>query len=145
MRAGVEVFFFLNSNIYSPPLFCECFTCVLTAIILHGRGHCTDLGGHLCLLFFGTRRAPKGGTRVPAFVFSSRLDVLLCYIHRSQTQVYLAASPTLKEEAEQGAAVGGTYFSDCRPKKTTKEAEDLALAGELWKLSEKLTGSSFSV
>jgi len=65
--------------------------------------------------------------------------------HRSQTQVYLAASPTLKDEAERGAAVGGTYFSDCRPKKTTKEAEDLDAAGKLWKLSEKLTGSSFSV
>ncbi|GAB5036834.1 retinol dehydrogenase 12 [Nannochloropsis oceanica] len=63
----------------------------------------------------------------------------------SQTQVYLAASPTLKDEAERGAAVGGTYFSDCRPKKTTKEAEDLDAAGKLWKLSEKLTGSSFSV
>lgn len=114
-------------------------------IMWHGRGHCTDMGGHLCFLSFGTRRAPKGGPKVPAFVYSSRPDVLLCSIHRSQTQVYLAASPTLKEEAEQGAAVGGTYFSDCRPKKTTKEAEDLALAGELWKLSEKLTGSSFAV
>jgi hypothetical protein len=67
------------------------------------------------------------------------------HYHSSQTQVYLAASPTLKDEAERGAAVGGTYFSDCRPKKTTKEAEDLDAAGKLWKLSEKLTGSSFSV
>ena len=49
------------------------------------------------------------------------------------------------EEAERGAAVGGTYFSDCRPKKTTSVGEDLTVAGKLWKLSEKLTGASFSV
>ena len=67
------------------------------------------------------------------------------HTNSSQTQVYHAASPTLKDEAERGAAVGGTYFSDCRPKKTTKEAEDLDAAGKLWKLSEKLTGSSVLV
>lgn len=77
--------------------------------------------------------------------FSHHTQYTHTHNHRSQTQVYLAASPTLKDEAERGAAVGGTYFSDCRPKKTTKEAEDLDAAGKLWKLSEKLTGSSFSV
>lgn len=43
-----------------------------------------------------------------------------------QQQIYLAANPHLVDDvvgAGVAPRVGGTYFSDCRPKRTTQEAE----------------------
>jgi hypothetical protein len=41
-------------------------------------------------------------------------------------QIYLAANPHLTDDvvgAGVAPRVGGAYFSDCRPKRTTREAE----------------------
>ena len=71
----------------------------------------------------------------------------------------LIASVTMKlmsfftKNANQGAAtsvfcalcpdesyIAGKYFSDCRPKKASTEAQDEKVAARLWQLSEKLCG-----
>jgi hypothetical protein len=49
------------------------------------------------------------------------------YTHAyTHTQLYLAANPHLTDDvvgAGVAPRVGGAYFSDCRPKRTTREAE----------------------
>ena len=51
----------------------------------------------------------------------------------AQTSVYCAVAEELKE-------VSGEYFKDCAVSKCSALAEDEALAKELWKQSEQLTG-----
>ena len=51
----------------------------------------------------------------------------------AETLVWLAVSP-------DAAKLSGEYCHDCRPKKTTKLAQDEAAAEGLWSLSEKLCG-----
>lgn len=44
----------------------------------------------------------------------------------NKQQIYLAANPHLIDDvvgAGVAPRVGGAYFSDCRPKRTTREAE----------------------
>ncbi|XP_052749262.1 retinol dehydrogenase 12-like [Galleria mellonella] len=49
----------------------------------------------------------------------------------AQTSIYLAVSPEVEN-------VSGYYYSDCRQKSTSAQAQDTRLANELWKISEKL-------
>ena len=51
----------------------------------------------------------------------------------AQTTVYCAAAEELKE-------VTGEYFKDCALSKCSDLAKDEALAKDLWKQSEQLTG-----
>lgn len=51
----------------------------------------------------------------------------------SQTSVYCAVAEELKN-------VSGEYFKDCALKECSALAKDEALAKELWKQSEQLTG-----
>ncbi|KAB1196597.1 MULTISPECIES: SDR family NAD(P)-dependent oxidoreductase [Haloferax] len=55
----------------------------------------------------------------------------------AETSVYLAASPDVE-------GVTGQYFSDCAPKEPAPIATDDRLASELWKMSEDLTGVTWS-
>ena len=55
----------------------------------------------------------------------------------AETSVYLAASPDV-------AGVTGRYFADCTPEEPSATATDERLAGDLWELSERLTGVSWS-
>lgn len=49
----------------------------------------------------------------------------------AQTQIYLAVSPEV-------SGVSGRYFADCREQTTTKLAQDMTLALNLWEESERL-------
>lgn len=49
----------------------------------------------------------------------------------AQTTIYLATSP-------EGGAVSGLYFSDCKPKNTSRLARDKELARKLWEESERI-------
>lgn len=52
----------------------------------------------------------------------------------ASTSVYLASSPDVAETT-------GRYFADCKPKRPSRLATDDALAGALWRESERLVGS----
>ena len=49
------------------------------------------------------------------------------------TSIHLAASPAL-------AGVSGQYFSDCKPRRSSKLSYDEAAQRRLWEISERLTG-----
>lgn len=49
----------------------------------------------------------------------------------AETSVYLAASPAVEH-------VTGLYFSDCKPKTTTKDAQNNFYAKRLWAMSEEM-------
>jgi NAD(P)-dependent dehydrogenase (short-subunit alcohol dehydrogenase family) len=51
----------------------------------------------------------------------------------AETVVYLAAAPEV-------AGTSGKYFVDCRPRPSSRESQDLAVAQRLWAVSEQLTG-----
>ena len=53
----------------------------------------------------------------------------------ARTSIYLASSPEV-------ATVSGTYFVDCRPKKSSPNSYDRAAQSRLWTLSEELTGTT---
>jgi NAD(P)-dependent dehydrogenase (short-subunit alcohol dehydrogenase family) len=54
----------------------------------------------------------------------------------AKTSIYLASSPEVK-------GVSGKYFDQCKPKKTSALADDVALRKKLWEVSEKLSGFSY--
>lgn len=51
----------------------------------------------------------------------------------AKTQVYLASSPEVE-------GVTGKYFDKCKPKRSSPESYDEAVAARLWDLSERMTG-----
>jgi len=55
----------------------------------------------------------------------------------AKTQVYLASSPEVE-------GVTGKYFDKCKPKKSSPESYDEAMAARLWEISERVTGLAAS-
>ncbi len=53
----------------------------------------------------------------------------------AETSIYLAASPEVE-------AINGKYFSNCKPKKSSKISYDRDLQQQLWKKTEELLGIS---
>ncbi|MBI4977745.1 MAG: SDR family oxidoreductase [Spirochaetes bacterium] len=61
--------------------------------------------------------------------------VLLTPEQGARTSVFLAADPS-------AAQITGTYFSKCRPVKTSRRAADKDAAEKLWTLSAQMTGTA---
>jgi hypothetical protein len=51
----------------------------------------------------------------------------------AKTSIYLASSSEVE-------GVTGKYFEKCKPKRSSPESYDEALAARLWHLSERMTG-----
>ena len=60
--------------------------------------------------------------------------VLKSIAQGAATQCYVATNPAL-------AAVSGLYFADCNIAKPRADAEDRAIAIQLWDVSEKIAAS----
>jgi hypothetical protein len=52
----------------------------------------------------------------------------------ARTQVYLASSPDVE-------GIGGAYFVDCKPAKSSPESYDTSVARRLWETSARMTGT----
>jgi retinol dehydrogenase 12 len=59
-------------------------------------------------------------------------------VEGAQTSIYLASSPEV-------AGITGKYFSDCAPQDSAPASYDISQAKQLWKLSEEMTGFSYSI
>lgn len=68
-------------------------------------------------------------------IFGLARPLMLSPEQGARTSIYLASSPEV-------ATVSGTYFVNCRPRKSSPSSYDRAAQSRLWALSEELTGTT---
>jgi len=111
----------------------------LTAVSLHPGAVQTDLSRYL----IGEEKMEKMkregfASWTDKVLFEGLAKFVLTVEEGASTQVYLAAG-------EGGKNIGGKVFSDCKELTVGAAAMDMEKAKELWSISEKLTGSKFSI